>query len=77
MKIGFFRALRGSCAGIAIFEELKNQSILRAFGHLLLMAMLSAVIMSFGVYPVLRGSVMGSINAITDRRLFSCALTHG
>lgn len=66
MKIGFFRALRGSCAGIAIFEELKNQTVLRAFWHLLLMAVLSAVIMSFGVYPALRGSVMGSVNAITD-----------
>ena len=43
MKIGFFRALRGSCAGIAIFEELKNQTVLRAFWHLLLMAVLSAM----------------------------------
>lgn len=66
MKTGFFQALLGCCSGTDIFDKLKDQTLLRSLLHLLLMAVISSVIMSLGIYPALRNSVMGSLNAIAD-----------
>ena len=61
MKIGFFRALYGSCCGTAIFSRLSEQHPLRAFWHLILMSLLSSIIITIGVYPGLQQKVRGSV----------------
>lgn len=66
MKVGFFRALYGSCAGISIFEKLRDQGFARAACHLLLMSMLSAVIIGCGVFPEVKRSVNNSLKVVTD-----------
>ena len=66
MKTGFFRALYGSCCGLKIFEQLQEQSLWRALFHLLLMSILSAVVITAGVYPGLRELVNRSTDIITE-----------
>ena len=55
MTTGFFRALRGTCGGTAIFTELQTQSLWRTVWHLLLIAVLAAAVMSVGVCSRLAG----------------------
>ena len=66
MRTNFFRALYGSCAGLAIFERLKSQSFARACWHLLLMSIISAIIIAVGFYPTLKRSVHKSLQIIVE-----------
>ena len=66
MKTGFFRALYGTCCGLKIFEQLQEQSFFRALWHLLLMSILSAAVITAGVYPGLRELVNHSTDIITE-----------
>ncbi len=66
MKVGFFRALYGSCAGISIFEKLREQGFARAVCHLLLMSILSAAIIGCGVFPEVKRSVSNSLDVVAD-----------
>lgn len=66
MKTGFFRALYGSCAGISIFEQLKQQSFVRACWHLLLMSLLSAVIIGIGIYSGIKLTVHNSLAVVVE-----------
>lgn len=66
MKINFFRALFGTCAGIAIFEKLQFQSFARAILHLLLMSIVSAAIIACGVYPELKTFWHNTLTVIAD-----------
>ena len=66
MKTGFFRALYGTCCGLKIFERLQEQSLWRALGHLLLMSILSAAVITAGVYPGLRDLIKHSTDIIAE-----------
>lgn len=55
MRVRFFRALAGTCAGTKIFTELQSQSLGRTFWHLLLTTFLAAVICAVGVGSRLSG----------------------
>ena len=66
MKTGFFRALYGTCCGLKIFEQLQEQSLWRALLHLLLMSILSAAVITAGVYPGLRALVNHSTDLVAE-----------
>ncbi|MBR7144418.1 MAG: DUF1189 family protein [Lentisphaeria bacterium] len=66
MKTNFFRALYGTCAGLAVFDRLRNQSFARACGHLLLMSVISAIIIGVGFYPALKLSIHKSLAAVVE-----------
>lgn len=66
MKTTFFGALSGSCVGVAIFERLRNQSLGRAFLHLFMMAIISAIIIAVGIYPVLKRSLHDSLATVVE-----------
>ena len=66
MKISFFRALYGSCAGLAIFEKLQFQSFFRAVLHLLMMSIISSAIIAVGLYPALKNTLHSSLNVIEE-----------
>ena len=66
MKTNFFRALFGSCAGLAIFDRLKEQSFARSVCHLFLMSIISAAIIGAGVFPVLKKSLHNSLEIFEE-----------
>ena len=66
MKTGFFRALWGSCAGTAIFDDLRFQHWGRAIWHLLLMTLIASLIMFWGIYPALKQIVLRSAAVVGD-----------
>ncbi len=66
MKTNFFRALFGSCAGLAIFDRLKEQSFARSVCHLFLMSIISAAIIGAGVFPVLKKSLHNSLEILEE-----------
>lgn len=51
MKTNFFKALLGTCSGVAVFERLRCQHGFRTFWHLLLMNLLCGIIIGIGIYP--------------------------
>ena len=66
MKINFFRALFGTCAGMAIFEKLQFQSFARALLHLFLMSIISAAIIGVGLYPELKRFWRNTLTTVSD-----------
>ncbi|MBE6368621.1 MAG: DUF1189 domain-containing protein [Lentisphaerae bacterium] len=66
MKVGFFRALWGSCSGTAVFEQLKQQKLLTAIWHFVLMSLICAFFMWQGVYPALKQLTDSSVQVFAE-----------
>ena len=66
MKTNFFQALFGTCAGMTVFEKLKEQGLGRALAHLLLMSLICGIILACGFYPTLKRSLRAVVAVVVE-----------